>query len=86
MCEQLAESGEALPVTGAEEAKVTHFNKTFGQDVLEEAADELLGVEGTGSESAGVGGAIVEGNLAVVQSEDAAAADSDAKDVRSQVL
>ena len=29
-CKQLAESGEALPVTGAEEAKVTHFNKTFG--------------------------------------------------------
>ena len=26
----LARVGKALPVTGAEEAKVTHFNKTFG--------------------------------------------------------
>jgi hypothetical protein len=30
----------------AEEAKVAHFNKTFGQDVLEKAAHELLGAEG----------------------------------------
>ena len=85
-CEQLAESGKALPVTGAEEAKVTYFNKTFWQDVLEEATDELFGVESRGSEGAGVGGAIAEGDLAVGQFENAAVADSDAEDVRGQVL
>jgi hypothetical protein len=85
-CEQLAESGKALPVTGAEEAKVTYFNKTFWQDVLEEATDELFGVESRGSEGAGVGGAIAEGDLAVGQFENAAVADSDAEDVRGQVF
>jgi hypothetical protein len=53
---------------------------------LEEAADELLGVEGAGPEGAGVGGAIAEGDLAVGQFEDAAVADGDAEDVGSQIL
>jgi hypothetical protein len=53
---------------------------------LEEAADELLGLESGGSEGAGVGGAIAEGDLAVVQLEDAVIADGDAKDVGSQIL
>jgi hypothetical protein len=51
----LAQGGQPLPKTRAEEAVVAHFDEAFGQDVLQEAADELLGGKGAGSEFAGVG-------------------------------
>jgi hypothetical protein len=81
----LAKSVEALPGTVAKKAKIAYFNKTLGQNVLEKAADELLGVEGAGLECASVGGAVAEGNLAIGQAANTPVGDSDAKDVRSQV-
>ena len=83
--EGLAKGGEALSGAVAEKAKVAHFNKAFGQNVLEEAADELLGVEGAGLERAGVGGTVVKGDLAVGQAPDTPVGDGDAKDVGSEV-
>jgi hypothetical protein len=61
---KLLKGGEALPVTWVEETKITDLDKAFGQDVFEEAADELLGVESAGSECAGVGRAKAESDLA----------------------
>ena len=42
--ERLAKGGEALPGAVAEKAKVAHFNKAFGQDVLEEARSKQRGM------------------------------------------
>jgi hypothetical protein len=61
---KLLKGGEALPVTWVEETKITDLDKAFGQDVFEEAADELLGVESAGSECVGVGRAKAESDLA----------------------
>jgi hypothetical protein len=58
-----------------EKAIVADFDKAPGQDALEEAADELLGGQGTGFELAGVGGAVAEGRLAIGQFQDAVVAD-----------
>ena len=59
----LTHSGEPLSVARAEEAIVTNFDKALGQDVLKEAADELLGGQGASSEFASVRGSVAEGHL-----------------------
>lgn len=75
-----------MPVGGSEQAIVTDFDETFGQDVLKEAADKLFGRYGR--ESGLIGGRILvgESDLAIFEGEDAAIADGDAKDVRSEVF
>jgi hypothetical protein len=45
----LAQGGQPLPETRAEEAVVAHFDEVLGQDVLQKAADELLSGKGAGS-------------------------------------
>jgi hypothetical protein len=45
----LAQGGQPLPETRAEEAVVAHFDEDIGQDVLQKAADELLSGKGAGS-------------------------------------
>src|SRR5215475_2415421 len=75
-----------MSVRGSEQAVVTDFDEAFGQDVLKEAADKLLG--GNGRESGPISGRILVGksDLAILEGEDAAIADGDAKDVRSEVF
>ena len=64
--ELLTESIELRPATGAKETEVAHFDKAFRQDVLKESADELFSAKGAGLDRAGVGGAVAEGDLAIV--------------------
>src|SRR5215510_7030847 len=75
-----------MSVRGSEQAVVTDFDEAFGQDVLKEAADKLLG--GNGRESGPISGRILVGksHLAILEGEDPAIADGDAKDVRSEVF
>ena len=75
-----------MSVRGGEQAVVTNFDEAFGQDVLKEAADKLLG--GNGRESGLISGRILVGksHLAILEGEDPAIADGDAKDVRSEVF
>jgi hypothetical protein len=80
------QGGEPLPTTRAKKAIVAHFDEAFGQDVLQEAADELLSGKGAGLKFAGVGGAVAEGHLPVGQLQDAVVADGHAKDVGGQIL
>jgi hypothetical protein len=54
--------------------------------VLQEAVDELFGGEGAELGLSGIGGAITESDLIVLQIDQAAVADGDAEDVRGQVL
>ena len=48
--EQVSGLGEPLPIAVTEQAVVAHFDEARWQHVLEEAADELLSREGTGSD------------------------------------
>jgi len=75
-----------MSVRGREQAVVTDFDEAFGQDVLKEATDKLLG--GNGRESGPISGRILVGksHLAILEDENAAIADGDAKDVRSEVF
>jgi len=75
-----------MSVRGSEQAVVTDFDEAFGQDFLKEAADKLLG--GNGRESGLISGRILVGksHLAILEGEDPAIADGDAKDVRSEVF
>src|SRR5262245_28409504 len=75
-----------MSVRGSEQAVVSDFDEAFGQDVLKETADKLLG--GDGRESGLISGRILVGksDLAVLEGEDAAIADGHAKDVGSEVF
>ena len=46
-----------MSVRGSEQAVVTDFDEAFGQDVLKEAADKLIG--GNGRESGLISGRIL---------------------------
>jgi hypothetical protein len=54
--------------------------------VLEEAVDELIGRESAELELAGIGRAIVEGDLVVFELDQTAVADGDSKDVGCEIL
>ncbi len=63
----MLQSGQAGAQGSSEEAEVAHFHKAAWQDMLEEALDEMLHGEGAGFELAGVGGAVLEGDLGSFQ-------------------
>jgi len=71
---------------GTEEAVVADFGEPRGQDVLQEAADERDGVEGTSLGRAGAAVAVAEGDVAVLEAFEAAVDEGDAEDVPGQVV
>src|SRR5262245_37181218 len=75
-----------MTIGGRQQAIVTNFDETFWQEVLKEPADKLSG--GDGRESGLISGSslVRESDLAIFEGEDAAIADSHAKDVRSEVF
>ena len=75
-----------LPIGGTEQTVVTDFDEAWGQDVLEEAANELFGGDGGVLNSIGGGLFKGESDEAIFQFAEAVVADSDAKDVRGEVL
>ena len=56
------------------------------QDVLKEAADELLGGDLGSSDLTGSRVLVLEGDLAVIQREDAVVADGNSNDVRGKIF
>jgi hypothetical protein len=61
----LAQNGQSFPTTRGKKAIVADFDKALGQDVLEKAADELEGRQGTDLEFASVRSPVAEGHFAV---------------------
>jgi len=76
-----------MAVARIEQAVVADFDEAVGQDVLEEAVDELLGGEGGSLDLFGGGFLVLKSNVTVlVKLAEAAIAEGDAEDVGSEVL
>src|SRR5437870_97435 len=73
-------------MSGAEQAVVTDLDEAVGEDVLEEAADELLSGDGAVLELIGGGLFVSESDGAVFQLAQAVVAEGHAKDVRGEIL
>ena len=73
-------------MSGTEQAVVTDLDEARWEDVLQEAADELLGIEGAVAELVSGRLFVGESDPTIFQLTDAVVADSDAEDVRSEIL
>ena|SRR6266566_5632828 len=74
-----------MTLGGAEQTVVADFNEAWWEDVLQEAADELLGIEGAVLELVSGRLFIRESDVAVLQLTEAVVADSDTEDVRGEI-
>lgn len=84
--EKQSEGSQEQALGGAEEAEIADLDEAPGQDVLEEAVDEVIGGEGAEGDLSGSGRAVAKGDLVVFELDQAAVADGDPEDVGSQVL
>ena len=75
-----------LTMGGTEQAIVTHLDKAFRQNVLQETVHELFGGQGAELGLARLRIAIVERDLVVLDLDDAAVAEGDAKDVGGEIF
>ena len=75
-----------MTISGAEQAIVTNLDESWWEDVLEEATNELFGGDGATLELVSGRLFVGESNLTVLQLFEAPVRDSDAKDVRGEVL
>ena len=75
-----------LPIGGTEQTVVTDFDEAWGQDVLEEAANELFGGDGAVLNSIGGGLFIRESEVTVFELAETGVADRHAEDVRGEIL
>ena len=80
--------GEGLaPVAVGEQTEVADLDEAGGQDVEEEAADELNGIEGHDCTAVVMSGVPpAEANLSLVEAEQSTVGDGDAVGVAGQVL
>ena len=70
----------------AKQAVVTDFDEARGKDVLEEAADELLGGDGGVLEMVSGRFFVGESDLAIMEIAEAVVTEGHAKDVRGEIL
>jgi len=80
-----ADGSERESTTGMEKAAMTDFHKAVGQDMLEESADKLDGVEMGRTEAGTAHFTVGERNRAVLEAHDAAVGDGDPEDIRGEV-
>ena len=81
-----SEGRQVQALGGAEETEIAHLDETLGQDMLEEAVDELFDRESAELVLAGIGRAVAKGDLIVFELDQAAVADGDPEDVRGEIL
>jgi hypothetical protein len=77
---------ELLALLGTEEAVVAHLLETVGQDMLEEAADEVWGREGGKFLPFGLAVLITKSDLAVFEFEDPVVAEGHAEDIGGEIF
>lgn len=71
---------------GMHKAEVADFHETIGQDMLEEPAEKLHGIEARGAWACTAGFTIGEGNGTLLEGDDPAVGDGDSEDIGSEVL
>jgi hypothetical protein len=84
--EKQSEGSQEQALGGAEETEIADLDEAPGQNVLEEAVDELIGGEGAELELAGIGRVVAKGDLVVFELDQTAVADGNPENVGSQVL
>lgn len=77
---------QQLTMSGAEQTVVADLNEARREDVLQEATNELCGRNGAALELLSGRLLVGESNLTVLQIFEAPVRDSDAKDVRGEIL
>ena len=73
------------PLACVPKAEIANLVQSFGQDVLQEAAHELLACKGTDAPAVGLAVLVAKGDRVLVEADDARIGDGNAKDVASQV-
>jgi len=84
--DQEADGRKREGTAGMEKAEVADLHKAIGQDMLEESADKLDGVQVHGAEACTAHFPVGEGDCAIVQAYDTAVGASDLKNIRGKVL
>src|SRR5512138_1582686 len=84
--EPLLQRNQPGPLGGGEEAIVADLDKAFGQDMLQEAVDELFCRQGATFFSASLGGAVAKRDPVGLQLEEAVVAQGNPENIRRQVL
>lgn len=88
----LLQSSQLATDRSTKETVITHLDKGMRQDMLEETLKKALNRKGTFFELSCVGNAVLKGNLgtfhgtAVVECKQAAIADGNAMDIRSEIF
>ena len=82
----MAERVQASSPGRGEETIVADLHEVFGQDMLQEAMDELMSSEGAMFFRTGLGVAITKGHTVILELEETVVAEGNTKDVRRQVL
>ena len=83
---QQTRAGGVLAFGGMPEAEVSDFVQTLGQDVLEEAAHELLAGDAAHPPAVGFAMRVADGDSLVVEADDASVGDRDAEDVAGEII
>jgi len=84
--EVLLDGHEPRAQGGAKEPIVADLHEVMGQDMLQEAMDELLCVQRTTFFCAGLGVAIPEGEAVIFQFQETVVAQGDSENIRRQIL
>ena len=78
--------GKLCAVAGAGESIVSHFDKTTGEDVLQETANEFFSGQGAELGLTSFGIFVSKGHFAIFQFQDVVVADGHPEDVSGDVL
>ena len=82
---QLTRTGGVLRLAGCQRP-ISDFVQTLGQDVLEEAAHELLAGDAAHPPAVGFAMLVADGDSLVVEADDASIGDRDAEDVAGEII
>ena len=84
--EQQSGLGQPLAIDRGKQAEVANLDEAIRKDVLQETADELLGRESATLALFSFRFLVSESDMATLQTEQAAIAEGDTEDIRSQIF
>jgi len=81
-----ADAAEERPLGGTKQAKITHFDKAFWQDVLKKLLEKCQCREGFGTGLVRLPIGVAKGHLIMIHTEEPIVAQGHPEDVRCQVF